>query len=332
MNVPPIPVATHTIPDDPRTLEDGAITTDEERIYLAGRPSLRGFVRYIQEHARDPVDRANLVELWQAARARLTALERQEAGAADHPDVKSLPPRYEPLLLEFFKNPLVRRSFNTLPTDIVLVPLDQLVVYQKHIDLAHVRRLRERMGSEVDEAAVFRMCLPSEPPQAPVSWSGARKGQFVFVSPSNDLRYLGVSAIQPEQLAGPASRGSLVGMVGLAVGFGSNLMNAFHAGGRLILNNGSHRAYALREAGVTHVPCIIQQVAGLAELGLVAPAEIRHRPRLFLEHPRPPMLRDYLDPGLRTVVASVRRLRQVTVRFRVEVAAVPALGAGRPAK
>jgi hypothetical protein len=332
MNVPPIPVAPHTIADDPRALDDGAATADEERIYLAGRPSLRGFVRYVQAHARDPVDRASLVELWQAARARLTALERQEAGAADRPQIADLPRRYEPLLLEFFKNPLVRRSFNTLPTDIVLVPLDQLVVYQKHIDLAHVRRLRERLGSEVDEAAVFRMCLPSEPPRAPVSWSGARKGQFVFLSPSNDLRYLGVSAVQPEHLAGPASRGSLVGMVGLAVGFGCNLMNAFHAAGRLILNNGSHRAYALREAGVTHVPCIIQQLAGLEELGLVAPAQVRRRPRLYLEHPRPPMLRDYLDPRLRTLVRSVRRLRQVTVRFRVEEASVPALDPGHPAK
>ena len=337
MNVPadPTPVAPHTIPDDARSpalLADAVATANEERIYLAGRPSLRGFVRYVQAHAREPLDKAALVERWQAARARLTALERQEAGIADHPQITSLGPRYEPLLLEFFKNPLVRRSFNTLPTDIALVPLDQLVVYQKHIDLAHVRRLRERMGLHVDEAAVFRICLPSEPPRAPVVWSGTRKGQFVFVSPSNDLRYLGVSAVQPDQLAGPGSRGSLVGMVGLAVGFGSNLMNAFHAAGRLILNNGSHRAYALREAGVTHVPCIIQQLAGLEELGLVAPAQVRRRPQLYLGHPRPPMLRDYLDPELRTVVASVKRLRQVTVRFRVEEASVPALETGRPAK
>jgi len=298
--------------------------TDEERIYLAGRPSLRGFIHYVQGHARLPMDRASLVEHWQEARARLTLLERQEAGAADHPLIANLGPCYEPLLTEFFRNPLVRRSFNTLPTDIALVPLDQLVVYQKHIDLEHVRRLRARYGRDLDEAAVFRICLPSEPPRAPVSWSGTRSGQFVFLSPSNDLRFLGASALQPEHLAGAGSRGTLVGMVGLAVGFGSNFMNAFHAAGRLILNNGSHRAYALREAGVTHVPCVIQQIAGLEELAVVAPAAVRRRPRLYLEHPRPPMLRDYFDPQLRAIVPSVRRLRQVTVRFRIEESLVPA--------
>jgi hypothetical protein len=308
-----------------------ATTTDEERIYLAGRPSLRGFVRYVQAQARTPFDRAALVEHWQSARARLTTLERQEAGAADHPPIASLGPEYEPLLLEFFRNPLVRGSFNTLPTDIALVPLDQMVVYQKHIDLAHVRRLRQGFPAVLDAAAVFRICLPGEPPRAPVTWSGSRRGQFTFLSPSNDLRFLGAQGLPPELLARPTALGSLVGMVGLAVGFGSNFMNAFHAAGRLILHNGSHRAYALREAGVTHVPCILQQVAGLEELALVAPPAVRQRRRLYLEHRRPPMLRDYLDPELRIVVPSVRQLRQVTVRFKVEETSLPALGEPRRA-
>jgi len=304
---------------------------EEERIYLAGRPSLRGFVSYVQRHARDPVDRSALVEQWQAARARLTTLERLEAGAADRAPIASLGSRYEPLLLEFFASPLVRQSFNTLPTDIALVPLDQLVVYQKHIDLAHVRRLLDRFSGGLDEEQVFRICLPSDPPQPPVTWSSTRRGQFVFLSPSNDLRCLGSTSVRPEHLAHPDSRASVVGIVGLAVGFGSNFLNAFHAAGRLILNNGSHRAYALRAAGVTHVPCILQQVAGLEELGLVAPTPVRRRPQLYLGHPRPPMLRDYFDPQLRTVVPSVARLRQVTVRFAVEETSVPALEGPRTA-
>src|SRR5262245_5388026 len=154
---PKPPIAPRPIPDDPRmparindakaaagdgprmpARADGApASVGEERLYRAGRPSLRGFVHYVHNHAREPVTRDALVERWQEARARLTMLERLEGGAADHPQVTSLGPRYEPLLLEFFKNPLVRRSFNTLPTDIALVPLDQLVVYQKHIDLDH---------------------------------------------------------------------------------------------------------------------------------------------------------------------------------------------------
>jgi len=41
------------------------------------------------------------------------------------------------------------------------------------------------------------------------------------------------------------------------------------------------------------------------------------------------MLRDYFDPRLRLIVPSVRRLRQVTLRFRVEETSVPALNTSR---
>src|SRR2546430_11202463 len=38
----------------------------------------------------------------------------------------------------------------------------------------------------------------------------------------------------------------------------------------LILNNGSHRAYALRELGITRVPCIVQHVSCREELNVLA--------------------------------------------------------------
>ena len=46
---------------------------------------------------------------------------------------------------------------------------------------------------------------------------------------------------------------------------------------------------------------------------------------LYLEHRRPPMLRDYFDPRLRKVVPARRRLRQVTVKFNVEEMDIPAV-------
>src|SRR5438045_2222356 len=138
MSVPqkPGPVVPRPIPEDPRApvaseVEPGSV--GEDRIYLAGRPSLRGFVHYVQAHARQPTDRASLVEQWQAARARLTVLERQEAGAADHPLIANLGHDYESLLTEFFRNPLVKRSFNTLQTDISLVPHDQRIGCMTHV-------------------------------------------------------------------------------------------------------------------------------------------------------------------------------------------------------
>jgi hypothetical protein len=107
------------------------------------------------------------------------------------------------------------------------------------------------------------------------------------------------------------------------VGYGSNYLNAVHVENRLVLNNGSHRAFALREAGIKQVPCIVQHVSRRDELELVLPLLQQH-PELYLTHPRPPVLKDYFDAQLRKLVAVPRRLRHVRVTFGVEQLDLPA--------
>ena len=266
-----------------------------------------------------------LTDEWRAANEIVRALEREEAGLADDPPMSSLGPEYEPLLIEFLKDPLVRHGFNTVPTDVAMVELDRLVVYQKHIDLTFARRLETELGPAPSRERIFRTCLPYDHPQPPVQWSQVHRDAFVFVSPSNDLRFLGAMPLQAGHIARYPPPGSLAGVVGLAVGFGTNFLNAVYAERRLILNNGSHRAYALRKLGVSHVPCIVQHVSSRDELDVVATSAVRRDPDLFLKHPRPSMLKDYFDGRLHKVMAVRRRLRQVTVRFEVKEISVPAV-------
>ena len=206
-----------------------------------------------------------------------------------------------------------------------LVELDRLVVYQKHIDMSFAASLAAKLGPAPDEADVFRVCLPFNHPHPPVKWSRVHRDSFVFVSPSNDLRLLNTLSLEPPQLSANLSSGSVVDAVGVAVGFSVNFLMAVSAAGRLILTNGSHRAYALRDLGVSHVPCIIQHVGSRAELDVVASEEVREDPDLFLKHPRPSMLKDYFDPRLRKITPVRRRNRQITVRVEVDEAFVPAL-------
>ena len=262
-----------------RPRPDGAVG---ERLYLAGRPSLQEYVRHQRRHALSPLHKSILVEEWNAAHARIRELEREEAGIADAPPMERLAPEHQPLLLEFLRDPLVQKSFNTVPCDIALVELDRLVVYQRHIDLTYARALQDRIGPAPDFERVFRTCLPLGDRHAPVQWSSMRSHSFVFVSPSNDLRFLGAVPVAAEQLAGVPFRGAPAGIVGLSVGFGSNFLNAIYVGNRLILNNGSHRAYALRALGVTHVPCIVQHVSSRDELDVVGSAAIRKHPEQYL--------------------------------------------------
>lgn len=317
MNSPPQMVESET---SARTTPDDA----DETLYLLGRPTLRQYLRFVRHHAATPSPEAVLTDEWNVAGDIIRSLEKEEAGLADDPVITKLGPEYEPLLIEFLKDPLIRNGFNTVPTEVAMIELDQLVVYQKHIDLTYARRLQEKLSSKLNREDLFRACLPYDHPQPPVKWS--KHGEkFIFVSPSNDLRFLGHMSLKPENIAGYPPPGNLVGVVGLALGFGSNFLNAAYINKRLILHNGSHRAYALRALGVTHVPCIIEHVSSPDEVDLVASSEVRSNPDLYLKHPRPPMLRDYFNPQLFKVTPVHRVVRQVTVKFDVEESFAPAL-------
>jgi hypothetical protein len=294
----------------------------DETLYLIGRPTLRQFHRFVRHHAVSPTSEGDITEEWNTACDYIRSLEKEEAGLADDPIITKLGPEYEPLLIEFLKDPLIQNGFNTVPTEVALIELDRLVVYQKHIDLTYVRQLRKRLGSAPGRDEIFRTCLPYDHPQAPVKW--LKQGdKFIFMSPSNDFRFLGTMPLRPENIVEYSPPGDLVSAIGLALGFGSNFLNAAYFNKRLILQNGSHRAYALREMGVTHVPCIIEHVSSAEELEVVASSEVRERPDLYLKHPRPPMLRDYFNPRMRKVMLVHRQLRQITVKFDVEEGFAP---------
>ncbi|HYG33880.1 MAG TPA: hypothetical protein VEC99_03800, partial [Clostridia bacterium] len=112
--------------------------TANEKLYLIGRPALKQYLSFVRDNAVEPAVEGKLTEEWNAANSHLRELEAAEAGRADTAPIGKLEPEYEPLLIEFLKDPLVRTGFNTVPTEVAIVELDRLVVYQKHIDLTFV--------------------------------------------------------------------------------------------------------------------------------------------------------------------------------------------------
>lgn len=297
----------------------------EDHVYLIGRASLREYLNFM---TTEPVgaaaaDRGSLAAEWRAAHNRLRALRRAEEDWADDVRPGPLPANLEPLAAGVAADPIFRGAFDALPTRIALVELDRLVVSQKTIHLAHVRRLRDRLGPDPTPEQIFRLCLPADHP--PIGYRVGRAGpdSVVFVSDSDDLRFQESVVLAPDQVAGYRPFGPVAGVVGLVVGFGSGYLNAVSCEGRLVLNNGYHRAYALRELGVSHAPAVVQQVSRADEVGAAGGAAFRRDPEYYLRSPRPPVLKDYFDPELRKVVRLVPTARHVRIRFTVEEVDLP---------
>ena len=81
-------------------------------------------------------------------------------------------------------------------------------------------------------------------------------------------------------------------------------------------------ASALREAGVTHAPMVIQHVTRPEELEMVN-AELQNNGERYLKAVRPPLLKDYFDPVLRKILLVPRKQRQIKISFGVETVDVP---------
>jgi hypothetical protein len=94
-------------------------------------------------------------------------------------------------------------------------------------------------------------------------------------------------------------------------------LHAIQVDQRLILQNGYHRAYALRDLGVTHAVCAIQEVTRRDELKLVAADIVVDAPEFYCRAKRPPLLKDFFDPKIRKVL-NVRRMRRM-IEVKLEV-------------
>ncbi|MEP7227244.1 MAG: hypothetical protein ABI785_07780 [Gemmatimonadales bacterium] len=300
-------------------------TPTDNHVFLLGRPPLAEFLGFIttQMVGGNEADVGSLAAEWRAANEHIEELKMSEPGAARAAGLEPLPSPLAPIAEEVQQTQVYRRSFGIMPSEIAMLDLDSLVVFQKQINLRYVAELQSRLGESPSDQQLFEFCIPAghENPQVRATRSGPN--QWVFVSPSTDFRMLGAELIDPQAINQPVSSGYPSAVLGVVVGYGSNFLSAVASHGRMVLNNGSHRAYALRELGITRVPAVVQHVQSKEELTIVSSGDLTANPDRYLADIRPPLLRDYFDPALRKIVAVERHARQVRIQFAQEQLDVP---------
>jgi hypothetical protein len=291
-----------------------------EEIWLLGQPPLSRFLEFVEDAVVDGenADRAALTEEWRAANDYYQQLEETEAGIANQAERRELDRSLATLVAQVKAHSWYRNTFSILPTVFGMVELDRLIVGQKHVMRDFVDALQARIGPAPDPAALFRFCLPLEAPAAPVEIRRVGSRRYVFRCSSTDLRFHEPTLLRAEQAPGYESFGMIAGIVGLVVGFGGNFLNVIRVGNRLLLNNGYHRACALRALGITHAPCAIQTATRTDEVGLVSRPDVADDPEFYFESARPPLLKDYFDPKIRKLLPVHKRVRQIEVHFDIK--------------
>jgi hypothetical protein len=297
-------------------------------VLLLGHPPLTEYLGYVRTQTVDGGgDEAALMDAWRRGNDHLLALAETEAGYADGIEFGNMPAELAPLVDRALADPVMRRDYALAPVSIEWIELDRLVVHQKAINLAFVDELVAEIGDSPSAERIFEFALPYEKRHDPPIQVG-RIGEVAwnFKSVSNDFRILDAELLEPAQVTGSTAAGVPSVIVALSLGYGSNYLSALSVGRRLVLHNGSHRAYALRAAGHTHAPCLVQHVTRHEELRaivgdghpLTAPGEN------ILTTSRPPLFKDYFDEELRMIVSVPASVRQVQVGFSLNVTDQPA--------
>lgn len=291
----------------------------QEELWLLGQPPLADFldVAFTNAETACPSGRQTIIGAWSAANDHLAELEAKEACLADRIRCRKLPAPMQAAAEVLSNTDYFRNTFDRVPTTIEMVELDRIVVSQRHVTLPFVQDLALRLKPAPKGADLFRFCQPLERRDAGFEIRRLASDRFAFLSDSTDLRYHQTQILQADQVSGLRPIGPVAGVVGVSVGHGSNFLSGIRWGNRIVLHNGYHRACALRMAGISHAPVIIQTVSRRDELEIVAASSVTDDPAFYFRASRPPLLKDFFDPCTSMVLPVRRKRKMIEVTISV---------------
>jgi hypothetical protein len=297
----------------------------KEQLFLSGLPP---FEEFMQVTAGQPAAAPWEVQWHQAAAAR-QVLAAAEAGIADNVPTQPLPLELESPLAAVRADDVFQQTLANAPHEFRMVELEKCVVYQKHLNLDDVERREKSLSRKPEWEELIAFCFPLE--QQAVEPQIYRAGNTMYViSESNDLRLNPAGpqlvALDRNQLstllAGQTVPRTVAKGISLVVlfGYSLNFLHVFCIEGRLVLNNGYHRAAALFRRGQTTLPCLVQTVTRDQLSVVAAGSPLVQTPDLYLKADRPPLFKDFLDPRLHVKLVNrpTRAMCRVSARFEVE--------------
>lgn len=293
------------------------------RVWLLGQSPLRRFLAYVEKECAENVVRASLVDDWRTARDYYRELEHRERGFADQGDHRPIDETLYALAAQVEAEPSYRDAFDTLPTGIEMVELDRLVVHQWQVTHSHAEQVQRRLGPSPDHEAVFRTCLPLEHNRRNIRMERLDSRRYAFHGESEDFGFHEPALLEPEEVCHERF-GPVAVILGLVLGFGSNFFSAVRIGDRVILNNGYHRAYALRALGITHAPCAVEKAVNVDELAVAVNPRVAEDAAFYAGASRPPLFKDFFDPRICRSLPSRSLVRRIEVSFEIRESLVPA--------
>ena len=309
----------------PAILTERPVENAINQLYLYGVTTQQEFLAYVRAECY-PDDVARLPELleqWKRAAVRFRIIADAETNLADSAKTQELDEAAKQMLPGIVKDHLFQKTFSNLPIAFRLVQIDNLIACQRQVNWDYVQALLDQVTAAATASDLVGLCLsPRAEVPAPAFLQQAPNAG-VYTSPSGDFRFLGgyPKDLCEDDFRVAAGGGLPATAIVLLFGHGGSPVNVLASRSRLILNNGFHRAYALRSLGFDFMPAVVQEVSNAdLELG----PTIQGLPKDYLlEDPRPSMVKDFFDEELIIRLRVKSRLKTLKVAWGVEQFHVP---------
>ncbi|HXY11267.1 MAG TPA: hypothetical protein VEI52_25765 [Terriglobales bacterium] len=283
------------------------------------RPSVIAFVenQCVEEEIRR---KDEILRRWEAARQEFTA---KAPRSFETVSFKAIEDNYSAKLDAIRNDRRFAHTFQQFPTTFEIVEIDKLIACQATVTMDYAAKLRDGFPERLDLDALIDICLSLDKTVPEVSDIRINEQTIIYSSENTDFRFLGaIDKPLAEINLDTSSTGGIPtrGLV-MLFGYGGSPINVLRVGARIFLHNGFHRVYALRSAGVTEIPVVVQTVHNPA---LEFPAQYQNIPKDYLltaDHL--PMMEDYLNENFVIDLRSKARRRGIKVVVIAEPIDVP---------
>lgn len=296
-----------------------------EHSLIVGRYPFSSYQRFVRtkQVGGNLMDERTLAQDWREIQQHAADADGAEAGIAENPGLLPLPDEMIAIAQETRQQEAIEKTFGIRACQWWLVEIDRAIVFQASVDLRFVQDFKASLPRPLSHEDHIRISAGNFITKPHVTASQIAEDRYVFLSPSTDVRFLGANLIDPASIKGQQPRGYATHVVAVYFGSGTNCLSAVHVNNRLILVNGTHRAYSLRDLGFTHVACLVTHVTNDEEKALLLPPQVKHDEARYLIAKRPPLFKDYFNPMLRKVLPTVTTNTLLRLRLKHSKEPVP---------
>jgi hypothetical protein len=287
---------------------------------LMGHPSVREYIRLVKTRSPNGLcpEELDLAQEWQRGAAVLRTLEHDDQSIYDVPELEDLPAELARHAEDIVKDEDNRQCLSLLPHAWRLIDLHRLIVWQKHVDCNFADALRSSTPAQPTLENLLAIASGVATHGAEVKMLTLGSSTFSFSSASTDLRILGAVPLSPENITGCPPIGKAKIVLGVFVGYGLNAMYAIHIDNRLMLINGTHRAYALMSMGINHVPCLVCTISNQNDLDLVGLPDTSENLVSLVRRRRPPLLKDFFNEHISRFLPVQRSNTAITLDLKFD--------------